>query len=62
MTLECPENQDLIKVIDHITQAIYFLNQASGEFENSVRGYDLELARNNLEMSLRIILYGISDN
>jgi len=62
MTLECPENQDLIKVINHITQAIYFLNQASGEFENSVRGYDLELARNNLEMSLRIILYGISDN
>jgi hypothetical protein len=60
--LECPENQDLIKVIDHITQAIYFLNQASREFENSVRSYDLELARNNLEMSLRIILYGISDN
>jgi hypothetical protein len=62
MTLECPENQDLIKVIDHITQAIYFLNQASIGFENSVRSYDLELARNNLEMSLRIILYGISDN
>lgn len=57
-TLESPENQ----AIFHIDQAIYYLNLMLKEFEYSFSSTDLEFAKSNLEMSRRIILYGISDH
>jgi hypothetical protein len=56
-----PENEDLRKVMDHITKAIIYINQAINNQEDLTRIYELQLTRKNLEMSQKIILFGLSE-
>lgn len=54
-----PENEDLSKAIDYTEKAIHYLNQEIKHQDDQKRCYELTLAKNNLEMSLRIMLFGL---
>jgi len=63
--IEYLESQNLHEALDHVTKALVNINKAIFEFkeqEDSERVNELEILKASLEMSQKVILYGLFHN
>lgn len=65
ITIIHPDNENLLEVLDYVNKALININKAIDDFEKQKdfeRVYELKTVKVNLEISKKVIIYGLFHN
>jgi hypothetical protein len=65
ITIIHPDNENLLEVLGYVNKALININKAIDDFEKQTdfeRVYELKTVKVNLEISKKVIMYGLFHN